>query len=33
VVSETRPVVYPIVTMGLDDVLSLFRTVDEAVAG
>jgi anti-sigma B factor antagonist len=33
VVNETRPVVHPIVTMGLDDVLSLFRTVDEALAG
>jgi anti-sigma B factor antagonist len=33
VVSETRPVVLPITTMGLDNVLSLFGTVDEAVAG
>lgn len=32
VVDHTRPVVRPITTMGLDDVLSLFRTVDEAVA-
>jgi anti-sigma B factor antagonist len=28
----TRPVIRPIRTMGLDEVLSLFRTVDEAVA-
>lgn len=33
VVNETRPVVRPITTMGLDGVLSLFVTVDEAVAG
>lgn len=33
VVDETRPVVRPITTMGLDDVLSLFRTINEAVAG
>lgn len=33
VVDETRPVVRPITTMGLDDVLSLFRTVTEALAG
>lgn len=33
VVSNTRPVVHPITTMGLDDVLSLFATVDEAVRG
>src|SRR3954447_25429023 len=33
VVNETRPVVHPITTMGLDDVLSLFGTVEEAVAG
>jgi anti-sigma B factor antagonist len=32
VVSATRPVLNPIVTMGLDNVLSLFRTVDEAAA-
>jgi anti-sigma B factor antagonist len=31
VVNETRPVIRPITTMGLDDVLSLFATVDEAV--
>jgi anti-sigma B factor antagonist len=31
VVNETRPVIRPITTMGLDDVLSLFSTVDEAV--
>lgn len=31
VVNETRPVVRPITTMGLDEVLSLFPTVDEAV--
>ena len=30
VVDESRPVVRPITTMGLDDVLSLFRTVNEA---
>ena len=33
VVNETRPVVRPITTMGLDDVLSLFDTVEEAVTG
>jgi anti-sigma B factor antagonist len=33
VVDDTRSVVRPITTMGLDDVLSLFGTVDEAVAG
>ncbi len=33
VVNQTRPVVRPITTMGLDDVLSLFGTVDEAVTG
>jgi anti-sigma B factor antagonist len=33
VVDHTRPVVRPITTMGLDDVLSLFGTVDEALAG
>ena len=33
VVNNTRPVLHPIRTMGLDDVLSLFGTVDEAVAG
>jgi anti-sigma B factor antagonist len=33
VVKETRSVVHPITTMGLDDVLSLFGTVEEAVAG
>ena len=32
VVDPTRPVIRPIRTMGLDEVLSLFRTVDEAVA-
>jgi anti-sigma B factor antagonist len=32
VVNETRPVVRPITTMGLHDVLSLFNTVEEAVA-
>ena len=31
VVDQTRPVVRPITTMGLDDVLSLFTTVDEAL--
>ena len=31
VVNETRPVIRPITTMGLDDVLTLFSTVDEAV--
>jgi anti-sigma B factor antagonist len=33
VVDETRPVIRPIRTMGLDEVLSLYRTVDEAVLG
>lgn len=33
VVDGTRSVVHPIRTMGLDDVLSLFGTIDEAVAG
>ena len=33
VVDETRPVIRPIRTMGLDEVLSLYRTVDEAVIG
>lgn len=33
VVDPTRPVIRPITTMGLDEVLTLFRTVDEAVAG
>ena len=33
VVDETRPVIRPIRTMGLDEVLSLFGTVDEAVIG
>jgi anti-sigma B factor antagonist len=33
VVDEARPVIRPIRTMGLDEVLSLYRTVDEAVAG
>ena len=33
VVSKTRPVVHPITTMGLDNVLSLFDTLDEAVRG
>jgi anti-sigma B factor antagonist len=32
VVDETRPVIRPITTMGLDDVLSLFGTVDEAMS-
>ena len=32
VVDPTRPVIRPIRTMGLDEVLSLYRTVDEAVA-
>ena len=31
VVNDTRSVVRPITTMGLDDVLSLFDTVDEAI--
>ena len=29
----TRSVMHPIRTMALDDVLSLFATIDEAVAG
>ena len=33
VVDETRSVIRPITTMGLDDVLSLFETVDDAMAG
>lgn len=33
VVDSTRPVMRPIRTMGLDDVLALFETVSEAVAG
>jgi anti-sigma B factor antagonist len=33
VVDETRPVIRPIRTMGLDEVLSLYGTVDEAVIG
>jgi anti-sigma B factor antagonist len=33
VVSQTRSVVRPITTMGLDDVLSLFDTVEQAVTG
>jgi anti-sigma B factor antagonist len=33
VVDQERPVMRPIRTMGLDDVLSMFGTVDEAVAG
>ena len=33
VVNETRPVIRPITTMGLDEVLTLFHTVDEAIAG
>jgi anti-sigma B factor antagonist len=33
VVDEARPVIRPIRTMGLDEVLSLYRTVDEAVIG
>jgi anti-sigma B factor antagonist len=33
VVDQTRPIMRPIRTMGLDDVLSLYGTVDEAVAG
>ncbi|WP_233159749.1 STAS domain-containing protein [Pseudonocardia sp. MH-G8] len=32
VVDPTRPVIRPIRTMGLDEVLSLYGTVDEAVA-
>ncbi|WP_214405128.1 STAS domain-containing protein [Pseudonocardia lacus] len=33
VVDQDRPVMRPIRTMGLDDVLSIFGTVDEALAG
>jgi anti-sigma B factor antagonist len=33
VVDRDRPVMRPIRTMGLDDVLALYGTVDEAVAG
>ena len=33
VVDPTRPVIRPIRTMGLDEVLALYRTVDEAVTG
>jgi anti-sigma B factor antagonist len=33
VVDQTRPIMRPIRTMGLDDVLALFGTLDEAVAG
>ena len=33
VATGTRSVMHPIRTMALDDVLSLFATVDEAVAG
>jgi anti-sigma B factor antagonist len=33
VVDQERPVMRPIRTMGLDDVLSMYGTVDEAVAG
>jgi anti-sigma B factor antagonist len=33
VVDATRPVMRPIRTMGLEDVLSIFGTVDEAVTG
>lgn len=33
VVDQDRPVMRPIRTMGLDDVLTMFGTVDEAVAG
>jgi anti-sigma B factor antagonist len=33
VVDRTRSVIRPILTMGLDDVLTLFGTVDDAVAG
>ncbi|WP_345604988.1 STAS domain-containing protein [Pseudonocardia adelaidensis] len=32
VVDPTRPVIRPIRTMGLDEVLSLYRTLDEALA-
>lgn len=31
VVNDTRSVIRPITTMGLDDVLSLFDTVDQAI--
>ena len=31
VVDPDRPVIRPIRTMGLDEVLSLFRTIDEAI--
>jgi anti-sigma B factor antagonist len=33
VVDQDRPVMRPIRTMGLDDVLSMYGTVDEAVTG
>ena len=33
VVNRSRPVIRPIRTMGLDEVLSLYSTLDEAVAG
>jgi anti-sigma B factor antagonist len=33
VVDPSRPIMRPIRTMGLDDVLSMFGTVDAAVAG
>jgi anti-sigma B factor antagonist len=33
VVDESRPVIRPIRTMGLDEVLSLYSTVDEAIMG
>jgi anti-sigma B factor antagonist len=33
VVDATRPVMRPIRTMGLEDVLTIFGTVDEAVSG
>jgi anti-sigma B factor antagonist len=33
VVDQARPVMRPIRTMGLDDVLAMYGTVDEAVAG
>lgn len=33
VVNGTRSVLHPIRTMGLDDVLTLFATLDEAVSG
>jgi anti-sigma B factor antagonist len=33
VVDATRPVMRPIRTMGLEDVLSIFGSVDEAIAG